>query len=141
MFQFDTYKTVNGLMKNTLLLIFALLSSFSFSASLEKTDFIGEWEASNESATALLIIADDFSGSFKRGSGAAIAFSKQNIFFQKDIAIIELYAPQVSKPVQKLMLSGWKLGDTRKLYGMVLMYDSSIGQFNGISLSLDYSNH
>ncbi|EAR10602.1 pyruvate oxidase [Reinekea sp. MED297] len=128
-------------MKNTILLIFTLLSSFAFSESLEKTDFIGEWKASNESTTALLIIADDFSGSFKRGNGEAFVFSGENIFFQKDIAIIELYVPKLGSPVQKLMLSGWKLGDTRKLYGMVLMYDSSVGQFNGINLSLDYSNH
>lgn len=128
-------------MKKLLLPILVLLSAFSFSESLERNDFIGEWSSSEGGDSVQLIIADDLSGSFKRGNGGEFTFQKENIFFQKDVAIIELYVPKVSTPVQKLMLSGWKLGNTRKLYGMVLMYDSSIGQFNGINISLNYRNH
>ena len=123
------------------IIIFTLISAtVSATENLLSTDYDGTWLT--HGATVVkgekqkLIINNDHSSYFERKfddvtqkyNASASAFTQQ-----EDLLIIKYY----KKPNDlryKLVLSGWRSGDTYALYGFMYMYSEG-KQFNGLPIS------
>ncbi|EAR09119.1 hypothetical protein [Reinekea blandensis] len=129
-------------MKRVLLLIILLaLSKVLAAVALEQLDYVGTWESVQGQAELTVNISSDLSGQFIRSDigekTQRIPFTSSNVIFHDDLIIIDLYVEKVPELVYRLVLSGWKSGDTTRAYGYLYLYDGFGRPFNGMPTTLD----
>ena len=132
-------------MKKIIATVLCLTSSFALAGSLERSDFIGVWVGKGNAKKDIIVINEDFSGSYsrivKRSSDDKFSFSSENVTLVDDVIIIEMYVDGINMPVRKLVLSGWEIDSGKSIYGMLLLYSPGVGQINGIPYSFESKNH
>ena len=124
----------------TIFLFFAFIAPVYSAENLLSTDYIGTWvthgRTSVKGEKQKLIINKDDSSYFERN------FDKNNQKFnspaalfshQEDLLIIK-YNNKDNELRYKLVLSGWRSGETYALYGFMYMYSDG-KQFNGLPVS------
>ena len=128
-------------MTKLLFIILSIISGYSLASdNLEKADYYGLW-VSNRAAVKgeaqTLTIQNDFSSKFERtfvdAENQLYSANKSQIEIKEDLIIIK-YGEKESGLRYKLVLSGWKSGDTKALYGTMFMYREG-KQFNGLPVS------
>lgn len=123
-------------------LFLVMVCSSAFGAGvtgLTKSDYIGTWKSGQVAMTGekqILTIRKGYKSSYERilSDGGHQNEYSNNIRFVGDIAIIS-YDAKASWPAYKLVLSGWKDGDTKQIFGIMYMYQHG-ALFNGIPISL-----
>ena len=127
--------------KLIIIVIFFLFGSNLYAAeNLRQDDYFGTWETygptSVKGEKQKLIINKDYSAYFQRKVNdvlISLNASVEDYNQQEDVLIIKFKKP--SRELRyKVVLSGWKSGDTYALYGMMYMYREG-KQFNGIPIS------
>lgn len=122
--------------------IFSLLASFfasqTIAGNLSMNDYFGTWSSDwtavkGESQT--LQIKSDSKSIFVRAfaDGKRQVYGSDKIDKNDDLLILE-YEDNNGGLVYKLVLSGWTLDKTKKIYGTMYMYRDGV-QFNGLPVS------
>jgi hypothetical protein len=121
------------------LILFLTCSSVASSAeNLAPTDYEGEWVQSHpitKGETSILVISSNksvhFSRSFTTGYPDQVFETEpRGIRFDDDIAIVELHWEDGAL-AYKLVMSGWRVGGHRQIFGTMFMYrDGKL--FNGL---------
>ncbi len=124
----------------TIFLFFTFVAPLYATENLLATDYIGTWVTHGKTPVKdekqSLIINKDNSSYFERNfDGNKQMFNSPSSLFlkQEDLLIIK-YNNKDNELRYKLVLSGWRSGETYALYGFMYMYSEG-KQFNGLPVS------
>lgn len=111
------------------------------SESLNRADFVGQWQILVGDFASGLVVHEDFSGEFF-GNSKGRRFSKfpfeaDGVVFHDDLMIIDVFMTKPRGLIRRFTLSGWKSGDTTMIYGYMYLYDGFGRQFNGMEVTLE----
>lgn len=123
-----------------ILVLISLPLTVNASENLLDKDYSGKWVTQGPTSVKgekqVLVINNDHSSYFERSFDNVLQkFNSPESEYtqQEDILIIKYYdTPKTLR--YKLVLSGWKSGDTLSLYGTMYMYHEG-RQFNGLPVS------
>jgi len=125
------------MMKFITLIISLLYPIVGLSENLTIEDYPGKWIAdwvAVKGESQSLVISKDLSTVFKRKmKGSEQIFKSKNIEPIDDYIVLN-YKYNEGKMAYKIILSGWKVEKTKKLYGTMFMYQNG-EQFNGLPVS------
>ncbi len=127
----------------TSILLFILCHSPAvFSENLQLSDFYGAWIAKSTIVTGekeKLFIRPDksvtFSREFTHYPTQLFKIGSNKFHILKDILILDFDENEHGSKY-KIVLSGWKTESTKRLYGILYMYEHG-EQFNGISVTFE----
>ena len=133
-------------LNSSFLILFILCHSPAvFSENLQLPDFYGTWIAKSTIVTGekekLFIRSDKsvtFSREFTHYPVQLFKIGNNKFYLVEDILILDFDENEHGSKY-KLVLSGWKTEKTKRLYGILYMYEHG-EQFNGISVTFEPEN-
>ena len=105
--------------------------------NLTDKDYIGEWKSNwvaVKGEKQRLIISPDKSSMFERKYEDSLQQHKAESYEKIDDLLILKYSFNEGNNIYKLVLSGWRIDNSRRLYGTMYMYNNG-KSFNGLPVS------
>jgi len=125
-------------MKKLFLIFITLITpNVGLTDNLTNADYVGEWKSNwvaVEGAQQRLIISSDKSSIFEiKYEENVQQYKSKSIEIIDDLLVIK-YSFNEGNNLYKLVLSGWRIGTSKRLYGTMYIYKNG-DNFNGLPVS------